>query len=526
MERVFININKLFAFCFGLLFLYAFSQVLLFDWLNEVSPLYVMVAKIGCIILFFLSIYILYRTKELPHTWTRFLKKYYKVLFILSLGLLFAVQILIVYSLKRDVGWDMQRLNILAEQMMTKPMDSIDFSYLNMYPNNSLLVVFLVGCQKVFAFMGLRISSVNMSVVNIIFVDFAGIMLYQVVKFFKGRRLGYASFVIYVLLIGVSPWIMVPYSDTLSILYPITLFYLFILLYNKACKRIYICAFAFGVLALVGYQIKPTNIIVLIAIAIFVVLRVLQLKNIIRIASLSSVVILGVLSAYLTTSFLIQTTFDGRIDNSQSIPMTHFMMMGLKKQKFGKSDAYKYGGYSNDDFEYTKSFETKGEKTKATMDVIKKRLGDYGVLGYANYINGKVNWILGDGTFYWQHEGWFFRSKPRKTNNAVVRGVQQFYFLGGKYNKVFTTFEQTLWLMLLLAIGCSVLVVNKNKRDEYFIIRMSVFGMMLFLILFEARSRYLINYLPFFIMLALLSLDGIQETYIVDHKLSLPNKRT
>ena len=64
-------------------------------------------------------------------------------------------------------------------------------------------------------------------------------------------------------IIGLSPWFMVPYSDTYSIIFPITVLYNYTVKEKKWYNYLMIGLFSYA-----GYLIKPTAIIVLIAIAI------------------------------------------------------------------------------------------------------------------------------------------------------------------------------------------------------------------------------------------------------------------
>lgn len=67
---------------------------------------------------------------------------------------------------------------------------------------------------------------------------------------------------------------------------------------------------------------------------------------------------------------------------------------------------------------------------------------------------------------------------------------------------IFQGIEQGVWLTtLFLTLGVSML----KRKDECTVAMLSIIGLTLFTLLFEARARYLYTYAPIFIYLAMLS---------------------
>ena len=73
----------------------------------------------------------------------------------------------------------------------------------------------------------------------------------------------------------------------------------------------------------------------------------------------------------------------------------------------------------------------------------------------------------------------------------------------GKYNAVFDNIIQGYHVIvfLMICIGGAVGVSGKDRR--LFVRQLSSFGMFLFLLLWEAGTRYLLNYYPVFISASL-----------------------
>lgn len=80
-----------------------------------------------------------------------------------------------------------------------------------------------------------------------------------------------------------------------------------------------------------------------------------------------------------------------------------------------------------------------------------------------------------------------------------------FGFLGS-----FNTYSQTVWLLIIFCIpgGC---LMEKEKREVCMPILVSMLGIIFYLMLFEARARYLICFLPVIIMTAALGMKQYYE---------------
>ena len=150
-----------------------------------------------------------------------------------------------------------------------------------------------------------------------------------------------------------------------------------------------------------------------------------------------------------------------------------------------------------------------GQKAKiaANLAVIRQRLAEFGPLGYLKFLSDKGRWVLGDGTMYFGGEvptGGCFQQ------TASARFWQQFFWRNGRYYPALAHLLQAVW-MTVAGLCCLPLV---KKRDDYThpaaaCCRLGVCGIILFILLFEGRARYLINFLPVFVVLAAFGLPGV-----------------
>ena len=76
---------------------------------------------------------------------------------------------------------------------------------------------------------------------------------------------------------------------------------------------------------------------------------------------------------------------------------------------------------------------------------------------------------------------------------------------------------QAIWLAVLLVISLGVVLAWRSRkfREDYWqnCFRVAILGVTFFLMVFEARPRYLFLYLPIFILLAVGTIQAINSRY-------------
>jgi hypothetical protein len=172
-------------------------------------------------------------------------------------------------------------------------------------------------------------------------------------------------------------------------------------------------------------------------------------------------------------------------------------MMGL--------NASTQGIFSSTDVNFAESFNTVEERNDATIVVIKERLNNFGILGYAEFLSKKALVNFADGSFAWSREGNFYYRIIERTGKEALF-LRNFYYLSGKYYKVFITGIQILWIIVLLLLTGMGFLFNRPDTNSVAVI-VTIIGIYCYVMLFEARSRYLFTYSPFLIMGAGLGLN-------------------
>ena len=67
---------------------------------------------------------------------------------------------------------------------------------------------------------------------------------------------------------------------------------------------------------------------------------------------------------------------------------------------------------------------------------------------------------------------------------------------------------QIIWMGTLFF---NIFSFNKEKKEIIYIMQLSVLGLTLFELLFEARARYLFAYAPVYIILAVIGFNNVYE---------------
>ena len=445
------------------------------------------------------------------------------------------IQVIYAVLIFRTIGWDVGMVYGSACDLVNGTFSSAE--YFSMYGNNVLLLLFLEILFRAVKLVGFNNYLLVSIVFNIFMIDLAIYYIYKICEKLMGKKYGILSYFISIPMLGLSPYLAVVYSDTLSYIFPIIIFYNYISYKNeKDSKSKLKFIFYIAFFSILGYLVKPTNIIILIAIFIIELISMIE-KRIFKKQSdkqkqillnknkykqyfincltvfLTILVVYGSFSIY--KNLRLKKYISKDLIYQNSFPMTHFMMMGLKPEGY---DGKYYGVYSEDDVNSTKSQIGKNAKKEYNIKQIKNRLKSMGIKGYISYLYDKYTFIISDGSFFYGNEGSFYQSEPY-SNGKLANFVQDFSYVDRKYyNKVTINIMQSYWIIVLgLILISSILSLIYDEDRKFSILKLSIIGIIAFILLFEARSRYLMNYLPIFILLAIYSINTFEKIYEIKY---------
>ena len=88
--------------------------------------------------------------------------------------------------------------------------------------------------------------------------------------------IGMLTMILYLILVGASPWVSIPYSDSLGLIFLVAIFWCYVKMEKEESNKKWLYGGAIGLLTAIAYRIKPQISIVLIAISIEHVIHALK----------------------------------------------------------------------------------------------------------------------------------------------------------------------------------------------------------------------------------------------------------
>ena len=405
---------------------------------------------------------------------------------------LFLVQLCFVYLAWFRTGWDVWWLTAATAE------DGV-ISYLSRCPNQIVLYTFISQVRRMCDGIGLDHYLV-LVILSCICCNVSLRLIVRVARELFGDVAAVATLAIGFIFIGLSPWILVPYSDTFSMPFTVGVLY-----WASCCRDSKYRLPVIVLLTGIGYLIKPTVIFALLSLilaALFSLERISDFRLLIR-SLVPNVLVALLVCMALLIAFGIKAGCErsiSNLDSSASQGMTHFLYMGANQDAGGV--------YNVEDVEFSESYTVPSDRTRAEADGWKQRIGSMGAAGTASLMLKKTLTNFADGMFGWMHEGdFFFQFEGHSSLGASLIGARG----ETKLYQVFQLVSQVIWLTLLLGIPLGVIrrKASVGEAAAYFSIAM----LAVFLLVFEARGRYLILYLPYFVMLGVAGLTSLGRKF-------------
>jgi hypothetical protein len=185
---------------------------------------------------------------------------------------------------------------------------------------------------------------------------------------------------------------------------------------------------------------------------------------------------------------------------ASAFPVTHLIAMSLGTE---------LGGYNEADVTEESAIAGAEAKNERNIRVIKERLARMGPLGYAAFLDRKLRWMTTDGTFFWQSEASASKIEPIH-RGAFARTLQAVLFRDGPRFRYYSLFASGMWLAILFSMVAPVATSRRFDTDRVLLVaRASIIVLLLMLLVLEGRSRYLIAFMPVFVLLASYFLAGL-----------------
>ncbi len=289
---------------------------------------------------------------------------------------------------------------------------------------------------------------------------------------------------------------LVPYTDAAGVIIPVTIFALYLKQKKKEQIRNWIWI---GCLIFIGYYIKPQTIIIGIAIILIEAIKSFERnkkENLMFLKKICICLITIILFGNIYQHLVIPNT-GFELNQEWELGAEHMLMMGQNSERNGV--------YSADDMAFSMSIATKQERKEANKEKAKERIQTMLKEGtFLSHLQKKALVNFNDGTFAWGKEGEFIKTEYSDRNQFVSPFLKKIIYPSGEYRKFASTFKQIMWLTILFFCMGVVFFVksDSSKKEEVVIMSLGVMGVFLFVMIFEARARYLYTYVPFMVILA------------------------
>jgi len=434
-----------------------------------------------------------------------FLEKNYKIILIAFLCIMMTVQVLFGLFLRFTPDFDIGAVYEGAIEWVQTGTFASYYDYYYGFPNNLGAMTFLHFFFGIASFFGISDYFLVGMILNSLLSILTMMVVSLIFKHISGAKQAVFSLVIFALYLPFYFIAPVFYTDSLSMLFPVLFYYLYSILkdisgYKKLCP---ICL-GMEFIASVGMQIKFTVIIMVIAAIIDMFIN-FNLKKAVSASAIVCAVIFIYFAAF--NGYIYTYHLDRERARQDNKPYIHWVMMGLKGS----------GGYNPDDYYFTDSIRDPDERRAAIMGEIKRRIADYGPDGMFKLLTRKSVKCFGDGTL-----GLDDFLSDREDRNFL----HKFILPGGeKYDLYRHLCEAMLFTLMFFMIfpslkyffGKEKFLVKKGSRaskngkesDKYVNLAplIAVFGILLFLLGWEANRRYFGNFLPVIIVCAVMGID-------------------
>ena len=399
--------------------------------------------------------------------------------------------IIIGLETRVELGWDYGRVIRTAYDM--EKGNNILRSYFAMYPNNLMLLFIENIIAKIVIFLKPSISlggfKCALILVNALIVFANLFMINYLVKNKFGKKAVIVSSILSILYCPLYLYTAILYTDTIGMflsLFALLLYYFYDKSKNQKAKNILF--FLIILLITIGFKIKATNLFIIIALMVEFFFEKKYKQIIISIL----VFIVLIIPVNLLNNQVLKLTEEEM--ESYNFPYTHWVMMSLNPNS--------QGGFNADDLFFTQKFTTIESKKKANIEVLKRRIEDYGPKGLANrmFITKSIRTWTNPSL---STEDYLERNKIKR--NIINESVTTH----GKYYKFYNIYITSIYLILILGLVISGYYELKKHNNFIFISQLLIMGFFIFELVWECNSRYLVSFIPYILIPASVSYTNI-----------------
>lgn len=350
-------------------------------------------------------------------------------------------------------------------------------TYFSIYPNNHCIFMIVLGLYKISYSVTGEISNTLPIALNIAALNISFILMCMTARIMYKPEKAVICALRGLMFTPLLTYVCIFYTDTIAMPFITGAIYLYVKFRhirpeNNSILKSTSLIVMLGLLIAVGYKIKGNAVILLAAILIDMILR--RRRSITE--KLLYIVILAVVfvlvTAIISNAALKVLNISPEELELHKFPLVHWIMMSADGR----------GGYQAQDYYYTKSFEGYDAKISADLSRLGEKIKSQGFFGFMAHLVNKLAYTWGDGSF-----------------------MQAYYNDCGKvFNGIVIYISQIFHFTLLTKMAESFIKRRNAPVDactDAFFLKMCLAGLTLFLLIWEARCRYLINFFALFALI-------------------------
>ena len=426
------------------------------------------------------------------------------------------LQIIVLKQLSVAPGWDFGMVFSNAKAFVYTGVREISVypEYFQLFPNNIMLFAFEVIFIKIGSLFHIE-AIYSVYIMNIVFIDMALLLLYLTIRKISNSKNAMFGLILTLFFLSLFLYTPIIYSDTMTLFIPVGFVYLFSLKDDKKVisKRNIIIFILIGILLFLGKELKITSLIIFIALTMGYFIVKFKLIKFVNIGISLSVLIICELLFKIT--IVNNDKFQFQVNDYGSVPVTHWVMMGVEDIDVDNSGRNSYGGYNETDYKLTESFKSGKDAIRFNLTETKNRISKMGINGYTDYLVRKSINTWTDGYY-------FSNVKLSINSNHQDSFLYKLLLANSKSTEIFRAISQGIQyaFVIILLVSC-ILKVKLYKNFDY--LKLTVIGLVIFFLLWENRSRYIFNYIPIFILIIVDFYNSLKEK--VDDKKCLKLKK-
>jgi len=445
--------------------------------------------------------------------------------------ILFILQIFISYNIYFKTGWDAGDYVLNDAFAVAKGKNWNGGGYYTVRPNNTMIMCIEAILFKIIRFfIGADSHFENayfyLVIIQCLLFSIGGILLYKIILRACDNRSNYPAIIgytMYAILVLLSPWTVVVYTDGMGIIVPLFLLWINIKLSEVLKKKrsnintlsIFLSVL-FGAGIFIGYSLKATTIIIAIACFLFDLLSLINSFSKTIKSFLVKWVIVFIMLVLCNKQFTnIHEGYGIYYDSDMALTGWHYLMMGANEECDG--------AFNFEDTEYSMNFATYEERKEGDLKLFKKRIKAMLPLRIFPFYMRKTLANYNDGTFgYGNIEGEFYK-KVYKRNSGISNLLRYLFYDGNEGYKYVSVIQHGAWIFVLFGdliftidLTRSIYIKyfkykNSFSHDDethiFFTVAVCMIGIFMFVMLFEGRARYLFVNAPIYIIAASLFLN-------------------